>query len=123
MNSNIYGCSLANQNDTCNIYCEIPYLNLQSFSCGNAGTCNLYCNARLCYQSGSLSAINNLNVYGNAENCVKSATFTSKNGNASFYAMSNEALKEITIASSENTQKITIDCRGGYTKSCYDMTG
>ena len=130
-------CSEAGPNDICNIHCD--QRNQDSLiiqGCGNASICNFYCNQTRCLQNGVITNStnnynHNLNVYGLADNCFNNATIKLPTGNASFHAMSNAAFKGITIHATkttsnftqQNTQKITMDCRGGYQESCHGLQG
>lgn len=125
---NQFTCTGATSADVCNIHCvEESQMNL-SFNCGKAGTCNFYCSAPQCLQSGLLNASNSntLLLQSNSPNCLTQANIhLPNNGDAIIQAQSQQALQNTNIQSGINTQNIIINCADDtiHPQSCKQFNG
>ena len=90
-------------------------------SCGNAGECYYYCDAKRCTSDSTLDARNANNLYvimqGSADECVKTATFLLPNNGNAYFSTEGEAyrpFREMTIQDGTNTGQIEITINSDY---------
>ena len=115
-----YTCT-ASSGETCTLYCnQKDEAKNDIISCGNAGTCEIYCTAETCFDGATINAYNantfRLIQNSGAESCLEDATINlPTNGNAYLIANSgaDKPFEKATINGGSDGSNIEITVNSG----------